>query len=127
LGEEYSSKEALIEGVDLFGNIFNPWIADTFPIWKKEVCDKNEPNCTDGQYQMIKSGSRQELIKGYITEDDIAIDRYKIMLSTPTFTEGDVVESISFNIAKGRYVEVYSNVFNHEQTLNMYTSRLKTY
>ena len=122
-GETYQSKESLIEGIDLFGNVFNPWIVDTFPIWKKEVCDKSEPNCTDGKYQMIKSGGKQELIKGYITEEDVSTDRYKIMIFTPTFTEGDTVESVSFSVAKGKYIEVYSDVFNNDQVLNMYTSQ----
>lgn len=122
-GEAYENKSELIEGIDLFGNVFSPWVADTFPLWKKEVCDTNEPNCSDGQYQMIKSGGRQELIKGYLTEENVSIDRYKITLSTPTFIEGDSVESVSFSVSKGKYVEVYADVFASDQMLNTYTSQ----
>ncbi len=123
-GETYQSKETLIEGVDLFGNVFNPWIADSVPIWKKEVCDEKVLDCVDGKYQMIKTGGTQELAQGYMTEEDASIDRYRVMASaTPTFVEGDTVQSISFSIPASKYIEIYSDVFKDDQMLDMYTSK----
>jgi ABC-type antimicrobial peptide transport system permease subunit len=121
-GEIYESKEILIEGVDLFGNVFNPWIADSVPIWKKEICDEKKLDCVDGKYQMIKSGGSQELAKGYMMEGDVSIDRYRITASaTPTFVEGDSVQSVSFSVPTSKYLEVYSDVFKDAQMLGMYT------
>lgn len=125
-GEAYESKnESILEGIDLFGNLFSPWVADSLPIWKKEVCDERDLDCIDGKYKAIKSNNKQELIEGYITEEDISINRYKILASSkPTFVEGDSVESVSFNLEKNKYIEIYSDVFKDKKILDGYTTQL---
>ncbi|AKM81795.1 MAG: putative ABC transporter, permease component [Candidatus Pacebacteria bacterium GW2011_GWF2_38_9] len=123
-GESYETSEPLIEGIDLFSNVFSPWIVDTVPLWKSGICDENELGCVDGKYQVIKSGNGQELIQGYMTEDSMSIDRYKVLASAfPSFIEGDTVESISFSIGKNKYIELYSDVFKDKQILNTYASQ----
>lgn len=122
-GQSYEAKENLIEGLDLFGNSFNPWIFDTLPLWKKEVCGELIIDCVDGQYQPIKNGGQQTLVRAYITESDTSINRYKfVAASIPTFIDGDVVESVDFNFKKGAYTQLYEDVFEDKKISGMSSS-----
>lgn len=122
-GESYEIDEPILEGVDLYGNSFSPWIADSVPIWKSEVCDEKELDCVNGQYRVVKAGDKQEILPGYMMEDNISIDRYKVLASTfPTFVDGDTAESINFSIDRNKYLELYSDVFKNTQMLDLYTT-----
>ena len=107
-GNAYASAEDLPEGVDFFGNEYSPWIKDDFPLWKKEACAETDYNCTDKEYILEKDGGLQRILTGYITEDDVTIDRYQIVAdSVPELVEGEVVEKIQFSFATDAKIPLY--------------------
>ncbi len=107
-GEFYSSASEVPEGVDLFENRFSGWVQDSFPLWVKSVCSTDELDCVDGSLKMLKNGNAQQYTKGYITEDDLNIYRYKIVSEKPQqLTEGAVISSVQFSIPGSRFPQVY--------------------
>lgn len=121
-GEVYNGLNNSPEGIDTFGNIYAPWIRDTFPIWKKEPCLKTQYDCVDGTYRVLKNGANQQLLAGFITETQTTIDRYKIIQESALVqAEGQVIEKINFSIPKGKWVAVYGDGSKNDQLLNLYT------
>ncbi|MFZ1721746.1 MAG: FtsX-like permease family protein [Microgenomates group bacterium] len=125
-GELYSSTLDLTEGVDLFGNRFNPWIQDSFPIWAKTNCTADNPDCIDGTFEILKNGMAQRYAKGYVTEDDLSIQRYQIISEAPNqLSEGSVLSSIQFSIPNSRYVKAFGDTENSSEVTTIYASQQK--
>lgn len=126
-GHSYLNQAKSVEGVDAYGNLFQPWIQDTVPLWKKTPCVETAIDCVDGEYQVIRHAGQQELVEGYLTETETTVDRYRIVAETsPEFVEGAEVEQIQFTIKSGQWVSVYADTFSSTALLNLFTSQLKT-
>ena len=123
-GNGYDSDLNLPTGVDYFENEYSPWVKDTFPLWKEEECAQTDYDCVDGEYMLLKDGSLQQLREGYITENDLSLERYKIISdSYPLLSEGEVVDTVEFSFKNDEKIQIYSEAKNNAQMLTMFSGQ----
>lgn len=121
-GNTYKAGDAHLEGFDDFGNVFHRWVKDAFPLWKKEDCDEKDFGCVDGAYMQVKEGGSQVIAEGFMTEDELTIDRFQIIQETsPQMTEGEVVRNIQFSLDGNQWVEVFQQATKTEKSNVRYT------
>ncbi len=121
-GHSYDLADFSLEGIDSYNNIYNRWVRDTFPLWKKVACDLDNTNCVGGEYLMLRDGSGQLQETGFITEDSLVVDRFEIISKTnPKMVEGKTVDQVQFSIKKGAWLAVYSQAKKDRLMLNLFT------
>ncbi|MBP9819922.1 ABC transporter permease [Candidatus Woesebacteria bacterium] len=126
-GQSYSASSDVPVGVDLYGNEFSAWIQDSFPLWSLETCSAEDIDCADGKYKMLREAGAQQIEDGFIQEDSVVIDRYKIIPeSRPTFAEGELVDQVQFSFGSNTYAQLYSAESSSAVQLNLFTSQLST-
>lgn len=108
-GHDYSASSADLEGIDVYGNTYNRWINDSFPIWISENCDMKDLDCVDGYYKIMKENSRQAVKSGYITEKDVVVDRFEILNPEENYLEeGKVLGAVNFSLDEDVWLPLYS-------------------
>jgi ABC-type lipoprotein release transport system permease subunit len=108
-GHDYAASSADLEGIDIYGNTYNRWINDSFPIWIAENCDMKDLDCVDGFYKIMKENSRQAVSVGYITEKDVVVDRFEIINPEENYLEeGKVLGTVNFSLDEDVWVPLYS-------------------
>lgn len=123
-GNAYSSLLDLPEGVDFFENEYSPWISDDFPIWKKETCAKEDYNCVDGEYLIVKESGLQQIKSGFITENDTAVTRYEVIAETaPIIEEGEIIDEVQFAYKNSSKIPIYSKAESGEKMLQLFTGQ----
>lgn len=126
-GQYYPASADVPVGVDLYGNEFSGWISDSFPLWEQTKCNEEHIDCVGGEYQVMRAGGSQRLQAGYITESEVAIERYRIIPeSRPSFAEGEVLESVQFYFDKNEYAQLYSDAQKDAAQLNLFSSQRKS-
>lgn len=77
-GDRYNSKSTYTT-TSIDGKYYSTWISGTFNLYQEKVCSDKDYNCIDGKYIQLKVNDVPVQKLGYITEDNINIDRYKIL------------------------------------------------
>lgn len=122
-GQAYTNSNNAPEGLDIYGNSYSGWVKDTYPIWEKTECTPDNADCSENSYIIVRDGLQQQLKTGYITEDDLSLQRYNIVAeSSKVFTEGEVVDTVRFSIPNGQWAQLYSNTTKDDEELNLFTS-----
>lgn len=108
-GELYAASGNLPEGIDAYGTVYMPWIKSDFPLWQKTECSPDAADCVEGDYQVLKAASVQKIAEGYITETNVAVERYKILASqSQTPVDGGLVQPVSFSLKENDWIAVHS-------------------
>ena len=108
-GHSYDGADSSLEGIDVYGNSFNRWVNDSFPIWIAESCDLKDLDCVDGHYKVLKENSKQAVKTGYINERDLVVERFEILNPEEnTLKEGKVLGAVNFSLDKNVWVPLYS-------------------
>ncbi|MCA9369260.1 ABC transporter permease, partial [Candidatus Woesebacteria bacterium] len=106
----YNPSFETLSGIDYFGNEYEPWIQDDFLLWKKESCNQSDYNCVDGEYVRLVEGGVQFVRSGYVTEQDVTLERFHIEYSIgPSLAEGEVISEVQFGFPTAEYVPIYSS------------------
>ena len=109
-GYSYKGAPSTNQGEDFNGTRYNPWVEDTFALWKKEDCKSSNPDCTEEKYLVIRENKAQKVTKGYISEDSLSVERYQIVDgSSLEIYSGKVIEDISFEIKPIDYTNIYTS------------------
>lgn len=123
-GEPYHPSFETLSGIDYFGNEYEPWIQDDFLLWKKESCNDSDYNCVDGEYVRLVEGGVQFVRSGYVTEQDVTLERFHIEYSVgPSLEEGEVISEVQFGFPSAEYVPIYSSPEEGKADLQLTTSR----
>lgn len=127
-GNQYRATESLLEGIDIYDNLYSPWIADSFLLWEKTDCNSTtETDCTANQYRILKTGTSQSMKDGFISERDIVVERFQIMSeSAPRLLEGESIADIQFKIPLTSWAQIYSEPSQVGQLLDFYSSQISS-
>ncbi len=106
----YDYEEADREKVytDYTGKKYSPWIKDAFPIWEKKKCSEKDHNCFEKEYLTKFDGSSQVIEVGYITQNDVELERYRISINSGLEVSlGKSIEEISFAFKENVQTDMY--------------------
>ena len=125
-GHVYHNADSSLEGIDFYGNSFNRWVNDTFPIWMAESCDTKDLDCIDGNYKVLKENSKQAFKTGYINEQDLVLDRFEIINSGEEhLREGKFLGSVNFKLDKDVWIPLYSDLKLDSVEYDLFTKSIK--
>lgn len=120
-GDSYPEADPSLAGIDAYGNQYDRWVKNSFPIWEKESCVEEDPDCFGNEYLLSKVGTNQLVTDGYLTEDRLIIERFSILdngLSEPS--EGAFIEQVQFHLGE-KWVQTYLHPKNSEVLLGLFT------
>lgn len=107
-GGEYEHTALSLTGTDEQGNLYKTWVSDIFPLWQQETCSLQDFDCVDGQYRLDRGSSGQRMVPGFITEQNMSIDRYALTLADgATLVEGRSVKPVRFRLPATSWSAVY--------------------
>lgn len=107
-GSVYEHAENSLSGTDDQGNLYKTWVSDTLPLWQKEACSMNNFDCVDGQYLLDRGSSGQRLTAGFITQQDMTVDRFARTLAGGSgLAEGTSLQDVRFSLPPNIWSAVY--------------------
>lgn len=107
-GFKYPGADSSKQGEDLNGQKYSPWIKDSFPLWKEEVCKEGNLDCVDGEYMVLRDEGMQSIKTGYISQDKVSVERYEITEnSSLEVYKNKIIEDITFNLKSTDNTVVY--------------------
>ncbi len=87
---------------DVEGREYNPWVKGDFPLWEKKDCDIKDPGCFDGQYRVLKNNDSKRVEEGYITKENLIVERYQLNADSPLeIYEGKFLSEVIFKFRDG--------------------------
>lgn len=112
--------------VDLEGTEYRGWIKDSFNIWEKKDCSLTQFDCVDGHYLVKREGQNQRVQTGYITNEDIALERYEIIPGTVLeIYSGKKIDNIEFSLKEEKYISTYLMPEDTSTQLQLYVDNDK--
>lgn len=107
-GFKYAGADSSRQGEDLNSKKYSPWIKDSFPLWKEEVCKSKNLDCVEGKYVVIRDGDIQSIKSGYISEDKVSVERYEITEnSSLEVYNKKIVEDVTFKLKNNDNTVMY--------------------
>lgn len=107
-GGQYEHTESSLFGTDEQGSTYMTWVSDTFPIWQKQACSPSNFDCVDRQYLLDRGSSGQRITAGFVTQQDVGIERYGVVTTTSgSQIEGGTVQSVRFSLPSNDWTTVY--------------------
>lgn len=126
-GERYFG-ENIKQAVDIEGTEYSVWVKGDFPIWEMKVCSPDKVNCVDNQYVLSKSPQGQIIEQGYITEEDVLVDRYELIKGSPLEVySGKKIEDIHYQIDVSKHISLYLDSTNDSVILPILNNDLSRY
>ena len=107
-GFKYTGADSSRQGEDLNGKKYSPWVKDSFPLWKEEVCKSKNLDCVEGKYVVVRDGDIQSIKTGYISEDKVSVERYEIAEnSSLEVYNKKIVEDVTFKLKNNDNTVMY--------------------
>lgn len=107
-GASYPITPTALQGLDPNEQRYSTWIRDSFPIWEQTACDITNLDCVERSYLVRKEAGRQQVVQGYIMEDQVALERYSIV-TDPTAKPGfgARIQTVSYQLPTQGRLPVY--------------------
>ncbi len=125
-GSKYKGSEER-NAIDIEGKEYSVWVKDGFALWEKKECFETNPDCVDNEYIVIRITDGQNIQEGYITEEDLVIERYELSKgSSFEVYSGKVIESVDFGIKDTDYTNLYLDTSEDSVVVNILGDKLST-
>lgn len=119
-GKYYPGLDQTSYALDYKGDKYAPWIEDEFSIWEKRNCESTNPDCIDKKYLIKRDKSYQVVTKGYITQGDVTVSRYRLSKNSniDVYT-GKNIENIKIDLKKDNQYELYFDPDIKSKSINI--------